>query len=86
MKKKKTKRIRLAALFLTMILLINGLFPILQQVQAAVKLNRASATLWVGETLQLKVQNTDKKTKWSSDSDSVATVSSKGKVVAKKNW
>ena len=82
---KKTKHIRIVAFFLTA-LLLNGLFPIAQQVQAAtVKLNQTSATLWVGESLQLKVQGTNKLVNWSSNQSSVASVTSKGKVTAKKS-
>ena len=49
-----------------------------------VKLNKKKATLYVGETLKLKVQGTKSKVEWSSNKKSVATVSSKGKVTAKK--
>ncbi|MCH5268591.1 MAG: Ig-like domain-containing protein [Lachnospiraceae bacterium] len=51
---------------------------------ASVKLNKKSANLWVGDALQLKVKKAKKKVKWSSNKKSVATVSSKGKVKAKK--
>lgn len=86
MKVKKTKRIKFSVCLLIILLIISSLFPTVHQVQAAaVKLNRTSATLWIGETLQLQVKNTNKKVKWSSNLDSVATVSSKGKVTAKKS-
>lgn len=49
-----------------------------------VKLNKKKATLYVGETLKLKVKGTKSKVKWSSNKKSVATVTSKGKVKAKK--
>lgn len=82
----KKKNISVVVFLLTALLLLNGLFPIVQQVQAAaVKLNRTSAELWIGESLQLKVQGTNKTVKWSSDQSSVASVSSKGKVKAKKS-
>lgn len=48
------------------------------------KLSRKSATLWVGDSLKLSVKRAHKKVKWSSNKSSVATVSSKGKVKAKK--
>lgn len=51
---------------------------------ATVKLNKKKATLYVGDTLKLKVKGTKKKVKWSSSKKSVAKVSSKGKVTAKK--
>lgn len=51
---------------------------------ASAKLNRKSATIWVGDTLKLKVKNTKKKVKWTSSKKSVATVSAKGIVKAKR--
>lgn len=50
---------------------------------AKVKLNKTSATLKEGTTLQLKLKGTSKKAKWTSSKKSVATVNSKGKVTAK---
>lgn len=49
-----------------------------------VGINKKKVTLYVGKTLSLKVNGTSKKVKWSSSKKSVATVSSKGKVTAKK--
>lgn len=51
---------------------------------ATVKLNKTKATISKGETLQLKVTGTKSKVKWSSSNKKVATVSSSGKVTAKK--
>lgn len=51
---------------------------------ASVKLNKSKATLYVGQTVTLKVQNTSNTVKWSTSKKSVATVSAKGKVTAKK--
>jgi uncharacterized protein YjdB len=68
-----------------MFVLITALFTESNHVLAASpKLNQTSATLWIGDTLQLKVKNTKKKVKWSSGKKSVATVSAKGKIKAKK--
>ena len=53
-------------------------------VSAASKINKKKATLKVGQTLQLKVTGTKGKVKWKSSKKSVATVSSKGRVKAKK--
>ena len=53
-------------------------------VSAATKISKKKATLKVGQTLQLKVTGTKKKPKWTSSKKSVATVSSKGRVKAKK--
>ena len=48
------------------------------------KLNKKSATIKVGKSIQLKVKGTKKKVKWSSSNKKVATVSVKGKVTGKK--
>lgn len=55
-------------------------------IQAAkkVKLNRTKLVLQVGKTYKLKLKNYKKKVKWSSSKKTVATVSKKGKVKAKK--
>lgn len=53
-------------------------------ISAAGKINKKKATLKVGQTLQLKVTGTKGKVKWKSSKKSVATVSSKGRVKAKK--
>ena len=64
---KEKKHYRIISFLLAMLLLVNGLFLNTQQIQAATtKLNKTSATLWVGETLQLKVKNSNNKVKWSS--------------------
>lgn len=49
-----------------------------------VKLNKTSATLTEGKTLQLKLNGTSSKANWTSNQKSVATVNSKGLVTAKK--
>jgi len=50
---------------------------------AAIKLNKKSITLTVGQTTTLKVTGTSKTVKWTSSKKSVATVSSKGVVTGK---
>ena len=72
--------------------IISGLFALLLlasilvpcTAQAAIKLNKSKATINIGETLQLKITGTNKKTTWSSSKKTVATVTSRGKVTAKK--
>lgn len=49
-----------------------------------IALNKNSVALTVGKTLQLKVTGTTEKVKWTSSKKTVATVSVKGKVKAKK--
>ena len=45
-----------------------------------VKINKKTASIYVGETVQLKIKGTKKKVKWKSSNKKVATVTSKGKV------
>ena len=49
-----------------------------------VKLNKTTLTVYVGKTTTLKITGTSKTVKWSTSDKNVATVSSKGKVTAKK--
>ncbi len=51
---------------------------------ASVRLNKKTATLRVGKTLKLKVYGTSSKITWRSSKRSVVSVSSTGKVTAKK--
>lgn len=51
---------------------------------SAASINKKKVTLYTGQTVQLKVSGTTKKIKWTSSNKSVATVTSKGKVSAKK--
>lgn len=53
-------------------------------VKAATKLNKESITLNVGELSKLKVKGNSRKVKWSSSKASVAKVTSKGLVIARK--
>ena len=75
---KKNKKL---LLIMTVLLLIVCMAV---PVSAATKISKKKATLKVGQTLQLKVTGTKKKPKWTSSKKSVATVSSKGRVKAKK--
>jgi hypothetical protein len=54
------------------------------QAKNTVKLNKTKATLYVGDTVKLKLTGTGRRVTWSSSKKSVATVSSTGKVKAKK--
>lgn len=60
-----------------------SIMPVVQA-DAAVKLSMAKKTVYVGESFVLKVIGTFKRVKWSSSSKSVASVTKKGKVTAKK--
>lgn len=83
---KKLTSILLIAFALVLIVPVS--LPITEGVMnveaATVKINKTKDTLNVGETLSLKILGTKSKIIWSSSNKSVATVSSKGKVIAKK--
>lgn len=68
-------------MFLAVITVI-GILPV--QAEAAVKLNKTKATIYVGSSTTLKVSGTKSKAKWSTSNKKVATITSKGKVTAKK--
>lgn len=83
---KNNRYIKNVLILFAFIFVLAGVLQYSNHVQAAsAKLNKKSATMWVGDTLQLKVSNTKNKVKWSSNKKSVATVSTKGKVKAKKS-
>lgn len=67
-------------------ILFPNVFPPTQlfTVNAAIKINKKKVALKKGKKIQLKIIGTKKKAKWSSNKKSVATVSSKGKVTAKR--
>lgn len=69
---------------LLFVLVLGLVFTNTATVQAATKINKKSATMYVGQTTTLKISGTKTKAKWSSSNKSIATVNSKGKVTAKK--
>lgn len=73
---------RIISSLLVLLLLAAILVP--SNAQAAVKISKSKATIYVGQTLQLKLNGTTKKANWSTSNKSVATVTTKGKVTAKK--
>ena len=79
------KRIRsmYAVIILFMVAFI-GCTTISTEVSAKAKINKKKVTIYVGKTVSLKVKNNKKKVKWSSTNKGVASVSTKGKVKAKK--
>lgn len=75
------KRAGLVA-FVVMLLLIVGTFSF--SVPAKTKISKKNITIYVGQTKKLSIFKTKKKVKWKSSKNSVATVSKKGVVKAKK--
>ena len=85
----KTLKKMLYSLVLSMMIVLVSptILPLpgqITQVEAAVKISKKTVTLIKGQTATLKISGTKKKVKWASDKKSVAVVSQKGKVVAKK--
>ena len=83
------KRIKhlLFALILTLSLAVPSSAPFIgtaQTVSAAVKISAEDVVLIKGQTKQLKITGTSKTVKWTSSNQSVASVTAKGKVKAKK--
>lgn len=75
---------RIKKMLFCLMLLLSFSMVIPAQAQAAVKINKKTASVNVGKTVQLKISGTKKKVKWSTSKKSVATVTQKGKVTGKK--
>lgn len=75
---------RFQALLLVTALSISSIVTTPNAEAAALKLNQTSVTLSMGKSTTLKVKGTKAKVKWHSSKKTVATVSSSGKVYAKK--
>lgn len=78
------KTLKTFVLMLITILMLMSTMPVTASAASNVKLNKTKITLNVKKTYQLKISGTKKKVKWSSSNKKVATVSSKGKITAKK--
>ena len=83
------KQIQKAIGVLLVLMLAFGQFfcstPELLAKSKKIVLNKKKVTLTVGKTVKLKLLNAKKKVKWSSNKKSLATISSKGLVKAKKS-
>ena len=76
----KCRILGLFSLLLTLCML--GGVSIKAEAAGAVKLNKKKTVLELGEGEQLKVKNTDKKVKWSSEDKSVVKVDSQGRITS----
>ena len=76
------KRKRGLCFLLTAMLLFSFLFPVTAQA-ATVRLSKKTLTLEIGKSAILRMQGTDKATRWSSKDKEIATVSTTGKVTAR---
>ncbi len=77
------KKKRIITICLSVLLALTLIMPTNAEAATKVKLNKIKLTLDVGKTATLKLKGAKVK-KWSSSNKKVATVSSKGKVKAKK--
>lgn len=80
---RKSKKILACILVFALSIAMTGMVTA-EAAKKKPKLSKTKVTLYVGKTATLKVKNTKKKVKWSSSKKSVATVSQKGKIKAKK--
>ena len=79
------KKANSITLFFVFLCLCIGIAPATKTTaKRKIRLNKTKLTLTVGKTYKLKLKNNKKKVKWTSSKKSVATVTSKGKVTAKK--
>lgn len=76
------KKLKSLSIMIVLVLLVVLIQP--ATASASVKLSKSKATMYVGDSITLKVSGTTKSITWSSSKKTVATVSSKGKVTAKK--
>lgn len=79
------KGYKVIAVTLSMVLALTGIVgeaSVNSQAKAKIKLNKKKVTLTVGKSVKLKLKGTGQKAKWSSSKESVAMVSSTGKVIA----
>ena len=76
-------RIRRKSMFMILMVMLICVFVMPVSASAA-KMNKKSATMYTGKTLQLKVTGTSKKAAWSSSRKSVVKVNQKGKITAVK--
>ena len=72
------KKMKKSLAFVLALILVFTVIPT-QSAQAAVKINKTKATIYVGKTVQLKLSGASS-VKWSTSNKKVATVTSKGKV------
>lgn len=86
---KKVNKIILSIIIILSILMIAPIISTEKSfsyiVDAAnIKINKTKKTLYVGATYSLKISGTKSKVKWKSSNTKIATISSNGKITAKK--
>ena len=83
------KALRKITAFLLMAVMLTGMLTVpggMVQAAKKIQLNKKTVTLYVGETVTLKLKNAPKSKKitWSSNKKQIASVNKKGVVLAKK--
>lgn len=76
------KKAKKFMLMLLAVVMMAAILPV--QAEAAVKLNKTTASIYVGAAVKLKVSGTKSKVKWSSSNKKIAAVNTNGKVRGKK--
>ncbi|MDE6233897.1 MAG: Ig-like domain-containing protein, partial [Lachnospiraceae bacterium] len=79
---KKVNKYKIAVSIMTLIFIC--LLSVGVNAKTNIKLNKVKATMYVGSSMNLKLTGNNKKVNWSSSNKKIASVSSKGKVSAKK--
>lgn len=74
----KWGKISIIFVFILSVIMLNILG--VSDTDAKVRINKRKITIYVGNTLQLKMLGTKKKVKWSSNKKKIATVTKKGKI------
>ena len=74
----------LSVFFLESVLPENYTVITVAEAAGKAKINQKKATIYVGDKLELSIEGSTKKVKWSSSDPSVASVNNKGKVTGKK--
>ena len=77
------KKVKRHLCLMLVFMLMVTMLPMNVDAASKVKINKTKTTIYVGQTITLKASGA-KNVKWSSSNKKVATVSSKGKVTAKK--
>ena len=75
------KAIQKLSIFLTVFCLLFAVVPVQA---AAPAISKKTATIYVGKSITLKMNNTKAKVKWKTSNSKIATVSGTGKVTGKK--
>lgn len=79
----KSYRKSFLCFWIIVIVLCAAILPINTQAASKVKLSKTKVTLEKNKTITLKITGTNKKVTWKTSNKKIATVSGKGKVIAK---